>query len=54
MKLLQYFIVLLMFLSGIAILDSNANGTFKHNIIMGSFGYLLVVFSAAIFQVLIK
>ena len=49
MKLLQYFIALLMFLSGLAILDSNTNGNFKHNIIMGSFGYLLVVFSAAIF-----
>lgn len=49
MKLLQYFIALLMFLSGLAILDSNANGNFKHNIAMGTIGYLLVVFSAGIF-----
>ena len=49
MKLLQYFIALLMFLLGLAILDSNANGNFKHNLIMGFLGYSLVVFSAAIF-----
>lgn len=49
MKLLQYFIALLMFLSGLAILDSNANGTFKHNLIMGTIGYLLIVIAAAIF-----
>lgn len=49
MKLLQYFIALLMFLSGLAILDSNANGNFKHNIAMGTIGYLLIVFSATIF-----
>lgn len=49
MKLLQYFIALLVFLLGLAILDNNANGTFKHNLIMGTIGYLLVVFSAAIF-----
>lgn len=49
MKLLQYFIALLMFLSGLAILDGNVNGIFKHNIAMGSIGYLLVIFSAAIF-----
>ena len=49
MKLLQYLIVLLMFLLGLAILDSNANGNFKHNLIMGTFGYLLIVIAAAIF-----
>lgn len=49
MKLLQCFIALLVFLLGLAILDNNVNGIFKHNITMGTIGYLLIVFSAAIF-----
>lgn len=48
MQLLQYFIAFLVFLAGFAIIDANVNGAFKHNEIMGSFGYLLVVLSAVI------
>lgn len=49
MKLLQYFIAFLVFFAGFAIIDANVNGVFKHNEIMGSLGYLLAIFSAAIF-----
>lgn len=49
MKLLQYFVAFLVFFSGFVIIDANVNGAFKHNVIMGFLGYLLAVFSAAIF-----
>lgn len=48
MKLLQYFVAFLVFFAGFAIIDANVNGAFKHNVLAGSFGYLLVVSSAAI------
>lgn len=48
MELLQYFIAFLMFLSGFAIIDANMNGTFKHSVLMGSIGYLLVIFTVVV------
>lgn len=48
MKLLQYFVAFLVFLAGFAIIDANVNGSFKHNVLAGSIGYLLIVFSSAI------
>lgn len=47
-KMLQYFVALLVFFAGFAIIDANVNGAFKHNVFAGSFGYLLLVSSAAI------
>ena len=43
MKMLQYFIAFLVFLAGFAIIDANVNGAFKHNVIMGTIGYVLAV-----------
>ncbi len=48
MKMLQYFVALLVFFVGFAIIDANVNGAFKHNVLVGSFGYLLVISSVAI------
>lgn len=48
MQFLQYFIAFLVFLAGFAVIDANVNGAFKHNVLAGSLGYLLVVSSAAI------
>lgn len=49
MEMLQYFIAFLVFFAGFAVIDANVNGAFKHNILMGSFGYLLVISAAMIF-----
>ena len=43
MKLLQYFAAFFVFLAGFAIVDANVNGSFKHSVLMGSIGYLLMV-----------
>ena len=48
MKVLQYFVAFLVFFAGFAIIDANVNGAFRHNVLAGSFGYLLIVSSAAI------
>lgn len=48
MKLLQYFVAFLVFLAGFAIVDANVNGSFKHNVLAGSIGYLLMVSAPAI------
>lgn len=48
MKLLQYFVAFLVFFAGFAIIDANVNGAFKHNVLAGSLGYLLVISAAAI------
>lgn len=40
MEMLRYFIAFLVFFAGFAVIDANVNGAFKHNILMGSFGYL--------------
>lgn len=48
MRLLQYSIAFLMFLAGFFIIDANMNGMFKHNVLMGSFGYLLVISAVVI------
>lgn len=48
MEMLRYFIAFLVFFAGFAIIDANVNGAFKHNILMGSFGFLLVFSTAAI------
>lgn len=49
MEMLRYFIAFLVFFAGFAVIDANVNGAFKHNILMGSFGYLLVISAAMIF-----
>ena len=49
MKVLQYFIAFLVFLVGFAIIDANVNGAFKHNVLAGSLGYLLMISAAIIF-----
>lgn len=48
MTLLQCFIAFLVFLAGFAIIDANTNGAFKHNVLAGSLGYLLVISAIAI------
>ena len=48
MKLLQYFVAFLVFFAGFAIIDANVNGAFKHNVLAGSIGYLLMVSAPAI------
>ena len=48
MKMLQYSVAFLVFFAGFAIIDANVNGAFKHNVLAGSLGYLLVVSSVAI------
>lgn len=48
MKLLQYFVAFLVFLAGFAIVDANVNDSFKHNVLAGSIGYLLMVSASAI------
>lgn len=48
MKLLQYFVAFLVFFAGSAIIDANINGSFKHNVLAGSIGYLLIISTAAI------
>lgn len=48
MKLLQYFVAFLVFLAGFAIVDANVNGSFKHSVLAGSIGYLLMVSAPAI------
>lgn len=48
MQLLQYFMAFLVFLAGFVIIDANVNGAFKHNVLAGSFGYLLVISAIAI------
>ena len=41
--MLQYFVAFLVFLAGFAIIDANVNGAFKHNVIMGTIGYVFAV-----------
>lgn len=48
MKLLQYFVAFLVFFAGFAIIDANVNGAFKHNVLAGYIGYLLMVSAPAI------
>lgn len=48
MQLLQYFMAFLVFLAGFVIIDANVNGAFKHNVLTGSLGYLLVISAVAI------
>ena len=47
-KMLRCFVAIFVFFAGFAIIDANMNGAFKHNVLVGSFGYLLVISSVAI------
>ena len=47
-EMLQYFIAFLVFLAGFAIIDANVNDAFRHTVIMGTIGYVLVISSATI------
>lgn len=48
MKFLQYFVAFLVFLAGFVVVDANVNGSFKHKVLAGSIGYLLMAFALAI------